>query len=125
MEALLAQRLFSHGLLTPRFSTPHDVVAHLGAVQAQDIPQATRVIGSRIANSTVATIKKACADGSIVRTRPMRGTLHYLAPENVHWMLDLCASKTLPGFMKRREFLGITDKDAERALVIIEKALRG
>ncbi len=45
-------------------------------------------------------------------------------PEYVHWMLDLCASKTLPGFKKRREFLGISDKHAEKALVIIEKSLK-
>lgn len=70
-------------------------------------------------------MKKACAKGEIVRTWPMRGTLHYMAPEHVHWMLDLCASKTLSSFTKRREFLGISDKHAEKALEIIEKSLRG
>jgi hypothetical protein len=55
----------------------------------------------------------------------MRGTLHYIAPENAHWMLDLCASKTLAGFAKRREFLGISDAHAEKALSIMQKALKG
>lgn len=55
----------------------------------------------------------------------MRGTLHYMAPENVHRMLDLCASKTLPGFAKRREFLWISDKLAEQALDIMDSSLRG
>ena len=54
----------------------------------------------------------------------MRGTLHYMAPEYVHCMLDLCASKTLPSFIKRREFLGITDKDADKALELMERALK-
>lgn len=94
-------------------------------MQAQDIGQATRAVGSRIPGSTKATVKKALTDGKIVRTRPMRGTLHYLAPENVHWMLNLCASKTLSGFAKRREFLGISNKDAELALKLIHNALKG
>jgi hypothetical protein len=48
-----------------------------------------------------------------------------MAPENVHRMLDLCASKTLPGFAKRREFLWISDKLAEQALDIMDSSLRG
>ena len=55
----------------------------------------------------------------------MRGTLHYMDPSNAHWMLALCASKTLPGFVKRREFLSITDGHAEKALEIMERELRG
>ncbi len=70
-------------------------------------------------------VKNACRDRSIVRTWPMRGTLHYMAPEYVHMILDLCASKTLPGFIKRREFLGITDKDADLALELMERNLKG
>jgi hypothetical protein len=54
----------------------------------------------------------------------MRGTLHYMNPDHVHWMLDLCASKTLSGFAKRREFLGISDKHAEKALAIMTKVLK-
>lgn len=84
-----------------------------------------RVIGSRVPDSTKDTIKQALAKGTIVRTRPMRGTLHYMAPEHVHWMLDLCASKTLTGFAKRREFLGISDAHAEKAITIMQKALKG
>ena len=55
----------------------------------------------------------------------MRGTLHYMAPSHVHMMLDLCAKKTLTGFAKRREFLGISDTHAELALDIMDRELRG
>ena len=55
----------------------------------------------------------------------MRGTLHYMDPKCVHMMLDLCAKKTLTGFAKRRDFLGISDTHAERALEIMERELRG
>ncbi len=146
---MLSIRLASH-LLTPHVYTQvSDVVRHYGCMQAQDIPQAMWVIWSRLIQTqdtdsdpdtnkhnnqsnqshsmwvTVQDVKNACATWEIIRTRPMRGTLHYMAPENVHRMLDLCASKTLPGFAKRREFLGISDKHADRALEIMDSALRG
>lgn len=122
---MLDIRLSSHGLETYQFTTPAEVVRHYGALQAQDIGQATWVIGSRIENSTEGMVRNACRDGSIVRTWPMRGTLHYMDPRNVKWMLSLCASKTLSGFPKRREFLGITDTHAERSLEIMDQVLRG
>lgn len=55
----------------------------------------------------------------------MRGTLHYTDPRNVRWLLELCASKTLSGFAKRRTMLGISDTHAERALALMQKGLRG
>ncbi|MBP9812014.1 AlkZ family DNA glycosylase [Candidatus Gracilibacteria bacterium] len=125
MEFSLTSRLSSHGLETYQFTTPAEVVRHYGAIQAQDIGQATWVIGSRIENSTEDIVRYACRDGSIVRTWPMRGTLHYMDPRNVKWMVSLCASKTLSGFPKRREFLGITDTHAERSLEIMDQVLRG
>ena len=125
MADFLTQRLASHGLDSPRFSTPEEVVGHFGCLQAQDIGQAQWVIGSRIEESTKSMIQEACRKGTIVRTWPMRGTLHYMDPRHVRWMLTLCASKTLSGFAKRRAFLGITDADAEKALEIMESSLRG
>ena len=55
----------------------------------------------------------------------MRGTLHYMDPAHVHRMLDLCASKTVNSFAKRREFLGIGDHYAEKALGLMAKSLQG
>ena len=123
--SLLPSRLTSHSLDKYRFTTPREVVEHYGAIQAQDIGQATWVIGSRIENSTEVMVRNACRDGSIVRTWPMRGTLHYMDPRHLKWMTSLCASKTLSGFPKRRAFLGISDTHAERALEIMDRELRG
>lgn len=98
-------RLTSHGLIGSDFSSPEEVIQHFGCMQSQDIGQAMWVIGSRIGNSTEKAVKEACIQGKIIRTWPMRGTLHYMDPRHVRWMLDLCASKTLTGFTKRRAFL--------------------
>lgn len=125
MPTLLSTRIASHGIFDPRFRTPEEVVAHYGCIQAQDILQATWVIGSRMETATEVLVRDACSRGAIVRTWPMRGTLHYVDPRHVRWLLDLCASKTLSGFAKRREFLGISDAYAEKALETMDLALRG
>ena len=105
MPTILSIRVASHAVSEPRFKSPEEAVAHYGCMQAQDIPQATWAIGSRTSGASEATVRDACARGAIVRTWPMRGTLHYVDPKNVRWLLSLCASKTLSGFAKRREFL--------------------
>lgn len=56
----LPTRLASHGLDQFRFSTPREVVEHYGCIQAQDIGQATWVIGSRIQDSTEKMVREAC-----------------------------------------------------------------
>lgn len=125
MKNIIELRLQSHWLVDKPFATPAEVVRHYGCIQSQDLYQATRVVASRTDNASYDNIKQACRDWSIIRTWPMRGTLHYIAPEYVHWLLDICASKTLASFIKRREFLWISPKHAEQALSIIDSSLRG
>ena len=125
MKDFLTLRLQSHRLAKDFFATPGEVVKHYWCIQSQDLHQATRGIASRTLGCTQEMVKQACREGSIIRTWPMRGTLHYMAPECVHRMLDICAVKTLPGFAKRREFLGITDEYAQRALDLLSAALKG
>lgn len=124
-KSLVDIRLHSHLLAQHPYTQTSEIVKHYGCIQAQDTSQAMRVIGSRLPPKTCAqNIKDACKTGKIIRTRPMRGTLHYIAPEYTHRMLDLCASKTLASFTKRRDYLGITESQANKALHIIDDALR-
>lgn len=73
-----------HNQLAARhtFSKPDEVVRHLGAVQAQDYLAALWAVGLRLPDTKEADIERAVADGTIVRTWPMRGTLHFVAPED-------------------------------------------
>ena len=121
----IAARLASHGLDRPRFASAREVVAHFGCLQAQDIGQAAWNVGSRLDGASESDVRDALVCGHIVRTWPMRGTLHYVDPKKVRWLLSLCASKTLAGFARRRAFLGISDADAEKAIAVMKKDLRG
>ena len=87
-------RLINQSIAAPRCSTPEEVVALLGAVQAQDYAAALWAIGLR-AGITEATVEQAIAARKIIRSWPMRGTLHFVAAADIHWILDLLAPRTI------------------------------
>ncbi len=82
-------RLHTQHIAGARFEQPGDVVAWLGAVQAQDYLGALWAVGLRMRNAVEADIEQAVADRTIIRTWPMRGTLHFVAAADIRWMLEL------------------------------------
>jgi hypothetical protein len=122
---LTAPRLQRLGLSEPAFDTPEAVVSWLGAVQAQDWYGSLWAVGSRMRAASEATIEQAIAEGSIVRTWPMRGTLHLVAPADVRWMLQLLAPRVVAANRARieRDF-GLDEATLKRCRRIVEKRLR-
>ena len=74
---LAARRLTAQHIGAQVASTPSDVVAWLGAIQAQDYAAAKWAIGLRVSSRDVtdATIERVVADGTILRTHALRGTV--------------------------------------------------
>jgi hypothetical protein len=101
------------------------VVAWLGAMQAQDLASGLWSFGVRLPRFTLDDVTAALERREAVRTWPMRGTVHFVPPRDVHWMLDLMGSRALAGAAKRRAFLGLTEKVAERAVDVLGAALAG
>jgi hypothetical protein len=64
-------------------------------VQAQDYLASLWAIGQRVVKADESTIEKAIGERRIVRTWPMRGTLHLADPENVRWMLRILTPRVL------------------------------
>lgn len=122
MDTILARRLHNQ-LLTRPASSPYEVVQHMMCIQSQDLTQAKRAIASRCTCSEQDVID-AFNSGKIVRTWTQRGTIHTVASEDAGRMVRLCASKTLSGFKKRREFLRISDEIAELALDTLRRVLK-
>lgn len=79
--------------MKPTLSKASEVVALLGAVQAQDYGAAKWGLAQRTRNATDAEIEKEIADGAIVRTHVLRPTWHFVAPADIHWMLALTAPR--------------------------------
>ena len=100
-------------------------MAKLGAVQAQDYLGALWAIGLRMAGGDERDIERALADRSIIRTWPLRGTLHFVAANDARWMLDLLAGRILRRHAARleREF-GLSASVIRRGRAAVKEALQ-
>jgi Winged helix DNA-binding domain len=118
-------RMAAQRLVGPRERTPADAVRWLLAVQGQDLPGALTSVALRTAGGTRAAVVAALDAGEVVRSWPMRGTLHLTAAEDLPWMLELLGPRVLAGAATRRAALQLTDDDVERARGIALTALSG
>ena len=118
-------RLAAQGLVGPGAASAVEAVRRLGAVQAQDFPGAVTSVALRTTARRRKDVEVALDDGEIVRTWPMRGTLHLLAADDLHWMLELLASRALSALTARWAQLGLSESDAERARELVTAALAG
>ena len=117
---LARQHLAGRGL-----ATPAEVVRWLGAVQAQDLRGALWGIGQRTAGASEADLEQAIAGGALVRSWPMRRTLHLVAAGDLRWMLRHLASRALRGMAGRLRQLGLDAAELARAGRQLERALAG
>jgi len=122
----VARYRFSNQLIARQTArTPAEVVAWLGAMQAQDFLGAKWSVGLRALGVSDATVDQALADRTIVRTWPMRGTLHFVAPGDVRWMLALLASRVLAASKGRWQSLGLNDNIFAQSQKVFRQALHG
>src|SRR5688572_19799202 len=88
----LAWRMRRH-LLDPIGSLPvADVVHRLCGVQAQVASSAELAVRVRRQASRSGEVRRALADGRLIKTWAMRGALHLLTPEDAGALLSLMAS---------------------------------
>jgi hypothetical protein len=106
-------------------ATPHQVVSHLLAMQAQDYAGATWAIGLRLPGSTLADVERALVERTIIRTWPMRGTLHFVTAEDVRWLLALLAPRVLERAARREAQLGLSTATFAQARKLFIEALVG
>ncbi len=122
---LLRERLGNQRLTRTRFRTPGDVVAWLGAAQAQDYAGAKWGIGLRANGVTDADVEQAFNEGHILRTHVMRPTWHFVTPADIRWMQDLTAPRVHAASAHAYRKLGLTEKIRARSRAVIERALEG
>jgi hypothetical protein len=116
-------RLLAQGIAHPAASSPEAVVTHLGAVQAQDYPGALWSIAVRTPGATRADVERAVTERTIVRTWPMRGTLHFVPAADAAWMLRLLAPRVLRGRASVYRYHELDDATWRKARLVIERAL--
>lgn len=95
------------------------------AIQAQDYPAAKRAIGLRLSKVTDNDIEKAITDRTIVRTWLMRGTLHFVAAEDIYWILELLGPHIIEKSKLRHVNLGLDNETFEKSSEVFSSALSG
>jgi hypothetical protein len=122
--AIAAARLDNQCVTGSPRRRPADVVARLGAVQAQEYPAAKWALALRMREgATGDAIDRAFDTGAILRTHLLRPTWHFVASSDVHWMLELTAPRVRQAMAFAYRFYELDAPTRVRATAIFERAL--
>ena len=124
MTTIGLRRLYHQRITHPTFKDAAEVVAWLGAMQGQDYAGTKWSFGLRLPGSTDADIEKSIIDRLIFRVWLLRGTLHYVAPADAHWLLDLFGPRMIKGNARRYGELELDESTLIRSTDLIATALR-
>lgn len=117
-------RLANQRLGREKFRRPGQVVAWLGAVQAQDFAAAKWALGQRLHDATDADVERAYEDGAILRTHVMRPTWHFLAPHDIRSVLTLTAPGVHAANARMYRTLELDRRLLSRCHAVFTNALR-
>lgn len=92
-------------------------------MQSQDYAPASWSIGQRSTRLHAADVDEALADGSIVRTHVLRPTWHFVAAEDVRWLLAISGPRVLRAHAGRYAQLGLDGRSLARGERIVTRAL--
>ena len=120
-------RLLSHQLAKPRFRSPKELVAWMGAVQAQEYTMAKWAVGTRLKSSSLRVVDDALAKGEILRTHILRPTWHFIVAEDIRWMLQLSGGRIRTAFdsYARSRKMEITESFYTKGCRLLEQLLGG
>lgn len=124
LQDIARLRLASQQIAGTAFTSPRDLVAWMGAMQAQDYAMVKWAVGLRVAGATDLSVEEAIHRGEILRTHVMRPTWHLVAADDIYWMLELTAPNIKKTMKSRRRELGLTETVLSKSRKVLEKALR-
>ncbi|WP_430332819.1 winged helix DNA-binding domain-containing protein [Rhodococcus sp. ACT016] len=125
VRELALLRLVAQRIAGPGFDSAVETVRWLTAAQAQDYPGALASIALRSGLQGRSSMIAALNAGEVVRSWPMRGTLHFVAADDLPWMLSLTGARTLSSAGARHRALGIDESTVGHAREIALDVLDG
>lgn len=125
MQRITDRRLGNQRLVGSDLESAQAVVAWFGAMQAQDYYGSLWALGMRVPGSTDADIERAFNAGEILRLHVMRPTWHFVAPQDIRWLVELTAPRVraLNAYMYRKTELD--EATLTRSANVITGALAG
>jgi hypothetical protein len=119
---VLRRRLATQRLHGDRLSSATDVVRLLACVQSQEFAHALWSLGMRTSGVTVADVQAEFDRGGFLRTHILRPTWHFVAAEDIRWIMELTAPRVqrLNQTIYRQEDLDPATLDRGAALIAEE-----
>ena len=117
-------RLRSQHLASPHTSSAAAVVRSLLAVQAENPSQAAWAVASRTRHPDATDLETLLDEGGVIRTHVLRPTWHFVAAEDVGWLLELTAPRVRPLIARQlSEGHGLDGGGLDRATSVVLQAL--
>ena len=121
--SILRRRLHAQRLTGEPFATPAQAVRWSGAVQAQEHAEALWSLGMRVRDHDEAQVQAACDRGEIIRTHILRPTWHFVAADDLRWMLRLTGPRVMAKTAGRLRDLGLDDATLARIYDVLSSTL--
>ena len=121
---VLRRRLATQRLSSAPLPSATDVVRLLTCVQSQERDHAFFSLGLRSRSATYAAVRAELDRGTFVRTHILRPTWHFVAAEDIGWLLELTAPRVRPLIVRQLvETHGLTGAGLDRATSTVLDAL--
>lgn len=118
-------RLEQQRLTRNQLATPAEIVAWMGAVQAQDYLGTKWALGLRLQDVTDEAVECAFNAGEILRTHVMRPTWHFVTPADIRWLLELTAPRVQALSAPYYRQQGLDQQTLAHSNEVIAHALQG
>jgi len=118
-------RLVNQQIVGSKCRTAKEIVAWMGAMQAQDYAMVKWAMGVRLPDTTEKAIDSAIDKGEIIRTHLLRPTWHFVSADDIYWMLNLTAPHIKTTTKSRDNELGLSEIIFQKSNSIFAKALSG
>jgi len=122
---LLSARLRRQHLTESKLRKASQVVSALCAMQAQDYLAAKWAIGLRAPGLQDGDVEQAFNDGLILRTHVLRPTWHFVAPEDIRWLVALSAPRIHAANAYYYRQAGLDAKVFAKSCAMMHRALDG
>src|SRR5687767_12249768 len=112
---IVHRRMRAQRLAGPPFASPAEAVTALGAVQSQEFAEAKWALAQRCGHPGDEEIERAFDAGEILRTHVLRPTWHFVAAEDLGWLLRLTGPRLARGDRSRLRQLELGERLLARA----------
>ncbi len=124
-RAIARWRMHTLRLSGQTYPFPGAVVEGLLAVQSENHPQASWAVATRTPGVTEAEFGRLFDSGVMLRTHVLRTTWHYVAPDDIGWLVELTAPRIRRQFVQLQRALELDDAVLETSAELIAAALSG